>query len=95
MRFKDGEYIYLNWDGTPDAYHIMGHVDSDAGLETLREEDVVHDENEDKVGIGVHCYGRWSMEPGENGNQHFLRTYKNTGRGRFKQPSASNNTIMR
>ncbi|KKL67465.1 hypothetical protein LCGC14_2134670 [marine sediment metagenome] len=81
-RYEDGQYMNLTWDGTPDAYYIMGHVSHFRGVETLIDEGVIEDDS--RIGQAEHKYGRWSMEPGENGNQHFLREYCNPGRGHFK-----------
>lgn len=78
----DGEYMALMWDGSPDAYYIRGHVNNEQGLETLRDEEIIDDDM--VIGYARHIYGRWSMEPGENGNHHVLREYNNPGRGRFK-----------
>jgi hypothetical protein len=82
MRHSDGEYIPLNWDGTPDAYYIKGHVSHEEGTETLLEEGAIHGDM--VIGQAQHIYGRWSMQPGEDGNQHFLSEYLTPGRGRFK-----------
>lgn len=82
MRYENGEYMCLVWDGSPDAYYIMGHVQHKEGLETLFGEGVIDDNTQ--IGQARHLYGRWSMEPGEDGGQHYLREYTESGRGRFK-----------
>jgi len=74
----------LHWDGSPDAYYIMGHVSHNEGMDILRGEGVVHEDNEAKIGRARNIYGRWSMQPGEDGNGHVLREYNQSGRGRFK-----------
>jgi len=83
-RYKDGDYIYLVWEdvGTPDAFFIKGHVSHKDGIEKLIGECAI--DSEDEVGEANHCYARWSMEPREDGNGHILKTYKSTGRGRFR-----------
>jgi len=82
-RYTDGEYMNLIWDGLrPDAYYIKGHITHNSGIETLIDEGVIDDGAE--VGQAEHKYGRWSIEPGEDGNQHFLKEYRTPGRGRFK-----------
>ena len=85
MRYENGQYMPLIWDdgyGSADAYYIMGHVSYEDGIETLIGEGAIDTVNE--VGQAVHKYGRWSMEPFCDGNGHVLRTYKTSGRGRFK-----------
>ena len=82
MRYENGEYMTLIFDGSPDAYYIMGHVAHKEGIDTLINEGVIDEESE--VGFGVHKYGRWSIEPFEDGNRHVLREYQKPGRGRFK-----------
>ena len=83
MKYNDGEYIPLIWEeGGADAYFIKGHVLHSEGIETLIGEGAIDDENE--VGLANHCFARWSMEPREDGNGHILKTYKESGRGRFK-----------
>ena len=56
MRYEDGEYMPLVWDGQPDAFYIKGHVDTKTGLAILGDWDVVGDR---KIGQGVQKYGRW------------------------------------
>lgn len=80
----EGEYIPLIWDGTPDALYIRGHVNYKDGLEILIQAGVIDPDEITDIGLAEHCYGRWSIEPGENGNQHCLRDYSKPGRGRFK-----------
>lgn len=80
-RYEDGQYMNLVWDGTPDAYHIKGHVNHADGIKTLIGEGVIEDDS--KIGQAVHKYGRWSTE-GDTEWTHTLREYKNPGRGRFK-----------
>jgi len=82
MKCNDGEYMPLNWYGTPDAYYIKGHVSHEEGIEILFDAGAIDHDYE--VGRASHIYGRWSMQPGEDGNQHFLREYSESGRGRFK-----------
>ena len=83
-KYNNGDYIYLNWDGNPDAYYVKGHVENYTGLVILEDAGALDNGELDNIGVGQHLYARWSMEPGEDGNQHFLRTYKTPGRGRFK-----------
>lgn len=83
-RFNDGEYINLVWDGPPDAYYVKGHVSNEDGKEALVKEAYLDEEQIEELGQAEHMYGRWSMEPGEDGGQQCLRDYMNPGRGRFK-----------
>ncbi len=82
-KYNYGDYIYLIWEdgGSPDAYYIRGHVSHDEGIATLIGEGAI--DNEFEVGRADHIYGRWSMQPREDGTGHILRTYKEPGRGRF------------
>lgn len=82
MKYEHGEYIPLSWDGPPDAYYVMGHVEHEEGLETLRNEGVVYADT--VIGHANRVYGRYSMQPGPDGNCHVLREYNSPGRGRFK-----------
>jgi len=82
MKAAEGEYIPLIWDGKPDAYYIRGHVSHEEGIEILLEDGVIYEDT--IIGQAQHIYARWSMEPGENGNQHCLREYNKAGKGRFK-----------
>ncbi len=88
MRYEEGEYMDLVWDGTPDAYYIKGHVSHEEGIAILIEEDKIQEDAKTwdgaPVGRAVQKYGRWSMEPREDGNGHVLKEYKTPGRGRFK-----------
>jgi hypothetical protein len=81
-RFADGEYITLVWDGQPDAHYFKGHISHEDGMTYLLEEEIIDEET--IIGHARHIFGRWSMEPGENDNQHILREYNKPGRGRFK-----------
>ncbi len=84
MRYEYGQYMALIWDGTPDAYFIKGHVSDALGKETIEAEACLDAREAEALGEGEHRYGRWSMEPCEDGNGHVLRDYKDPGRGRFK-----------
>ncbi len=80
---RHGEYIQLNWHyQSPDAYYIRGWISTEEGKTTLTNEGAIIEY--DEVGSANHMYGRWSMEPREYDNGHILRTYKESGRGRFK-----------
>lgn len=80
--YKDGEYMNLVWDGTPDAFYIRGHVSNEEGLEILKHYEVLEDMS--LLVEGVQKYGRWSTEPGPSGCTHVLREYLEPGCGRFK-----------
>jgi len=80
--FANGEYIPLVWDGRPDAYYFKGHISHWDGMTYLLEEEIIDEET--IIGPARRIYARWSMEPGEDGNQHILREYTKPGRGRFK-----------
>ena len=82
MKEKDGEYIYLNWEGKANAYYIRGWVSHEDGIQILFGESQIDKENE--VGQANHRYARWSMEAGDDGNRLMFRDYKHPGRGRFK-----------
>jgi hypothetical protein len=84
MKFMDGEYIPLIWDGPPDAHYIKGHVSHEEGIEILIQEGAIYKDT--VIGQAYHCYGRWSMngeDSREDGNSS-LKEYKRPGRGRFK-----------
>ncbi len=83
-RYVDGEYMPLVWDGTPDAFYIKGHVSTEVGLATLRDNEVLEDAELDRLGEGIQKYGRWSMDGSREENGQILREYKEPGRGRFK-----------
>ena len=82
-KYKDGDYIRMIWDGTPEAYYIKGHVSHVDGIDNLINEDAIDDESE--VGLAEHKYGRWSTQGDcPDGCTQTLREYKEAGRGRFK-----------
>ena len=85
-RFKEGEYMYLVWDGRPDAYYIRGHVEHAAGVDILIQAGAVDcEELRDELGQAEHIYGRWSMQgDAPEGCSCVLREYNTPGRGRFK-----------
>jgi len=84
MRYKYGQLIELDWDGSaPDAFFIMGHVRYELGIYILGSAGILEKYGR-RIGQAEHKYGRWSMEPTENGCGHVLRDYKEAGRGRFK-----------
>ncbi len=83
MRYNDGEYMNLIWDGPPDAYYIKGHMTHEQGIEILLGECAIEDEKD--VGQARQVYGRWSMQgDAPEGCSCVLRIYKESGRGRFK-----------
>ena len=82
-RYSVGEYMPLNWEGRPDAYYVMGHIGNEAGKDIIINEACLDEVEAENLGQAEHIYGRWSMEPGEDGNQHFLRECKGPGKGRF------------
>ena len=84
-RYTDGEYMFLIWDGSPDAYYIKGHVNHEDGIDTLINEAAIFPEDVAEIGHAVHKYGRWSMQgDAPEGCNSVLREYNEPGRGRFK-----------
>ena len=95
MRYSEGEYMPLVWEGSIDEFYIRGHVSPETAIQILLEEEVhltCHlDRNkgwvdEERIlGEPRHAYGRWSCEATwDDAVTHILRTYKTAGRGRFK-----------
>lgn len=83
MREKHGEYIFLYWEGGPDAWFVRGHVsDEEFRSVILKEEDVSH------YGTITHAYGRWSVDAGSESDLT-LCVYRYPGRGRFPLTGAN------
>lgn len=82
---KDGEYMNLVWDGSPDAYFIRGHVSDGVGKLIIADEAYLDVDELKKLSKAEHRYGRWSCQ-GDNpeGCSQVLREYNGPGRGRFK-----------
>lgn len=79
MKFKDGGYIPLVWNGTKEVYYVKGHIDFEEAKEIIKEAEGI-DCNEFET---IHSYARWSCES-DNEIGIVLRDYSKSGRGRFK-----------
>ncbi len=91
MANRDGEYLSLIADGTVDSLYVRGHITHDEAIESIRQqgEDVQYDYEKNLnvvrlFGPAYHIYGRWSMQPTDDGNRHCLELCPGPGRGRFK-----------
>jgi hypothetical protein len=84
-----GEYIPLNWDGTPDNEYVRGHVTAIEFAAAFNQEHWGDDPYQAPTPEAVtHEWGRWSQEVGPDGSGRVLRTYSEPGRGRFPITSA-------
>ena len=88
---RDGEYLSLITEGPPDALYVRGHITHEAAMESVcrEDEDIQYDCKKHLNVVRVfaaasHTYGRWSMEPADDGDKHCLRLCRGPGRGRFK-----------
>lgn len=78
-QYKNGDEIVLYWEDWREAYYVRGHVSE----ETFRKAIKSNNDDVEEIHPPKHKYGRWSMEPREDGNGLVLRVYDAPGRGRF------------
>jgi len=77
MKEKDGEYIYLIWDGRKEAFYIKGHVSLEYATEVLEREEEYTPDN------ATHKYARWGFASHED-FKHQLNVYDTLRKGTFK-----------
>jgi len=78
QKYKEGELIELQWDGSPDAFYIRGHVSS---IEARTIGDIELDVY--VLSSPEHKFARWSCDA-QSEYDHTLVEYDSPGRGRFK-----------
>jgi len=85
MKYKDGEYISLIWDGCmPDAYYVKGWISFDEARNVIIGEECLEDYGLEGKPFR-HAYARWSTQgDAPDGCSVVLKEYKESGRGRFK-----------
>lgn len=84
MTHSEGEYIVLSWEHTPDEYYVRGHVTPEIAEAVMLKHYNELDSLMPKHDNWKHVYARYSMESTWDGNSQVLRTYEESGRGRFK-----------
>jgi hypothetical protein len=77
MREKDGEVIYMVWDGRREAYYIKGHVSLEYATEVLEREEEYTPDN------ATHKFAKWVL-CNHKDFKHQLNVYDTPRRGAFK-----------
>lgn len=81
MKYKTGDYISLNWQGSVEIFYIKGHVDFDDGANIVK----YNEGKEIEFNLPYHGYARWSMEINYEDGEWWqvLREVETRGKGVF------------
>lgn len=80
--YSEGEYIPLNWEGSPEWFAVKGRPTPKDAIEVVAMEELI---STDKLEFTGYLYARFEPAPRDNdlGAKHYMKLHSNPGKGAF------------